>query len=79
MKHLFPIAIIAVFGLLTFGSCTKKSSTSGCTCKAKGVNNQDTTFTATKVDSGYTSLSAECTYADTVFKALYGTTYGCHM
>jgi len=70
--------IIAVFGLLTFGSCKKKSSNT-CTCKGKGAAMQDTSMSFSTVDSGYTSVSQECSTIDTIFKAFYGSGYGCHM
>jgi hypothetical protein len=79
MKRIIPFVAITIFGLLSFGSCKKSSSSNTCTCKGKGVLGQDTTITATKPDSGYTSLSAECSATDTVLKAFYGSGYGCHM
>ena len=78
IKKLFPYLIIAVFALLTFGSC-KKSSSSTCTCKSKGVSGQDTTGSYTKVDTGYVSLTAECDTTNILLKAVYGPNYGCHM
>jgi hypothetical protein len=77
MKKLFPIAIIAVFGLMTFASCSKKNSSSSCTCKLPGSGTADTTFSYTAY-TGYTSLSASCAASDSVAK-LFGTGYGCHM
>jgi len=79
MQKLFPFIIIVVFGLLSFGSCKKSSSSNTCTCKGKGILGQDTTVSSTKVDSGYTSLSAECAITDTLLIAIYGANYGCHM
>ncbi len=80
MKKLFPIAIIAVFGLLTFGSCSKKSSTaSTCTCKTKSSTLADTTFSFSTVAAGYSSLTAYCSYTDSVYKLVLGSSYGCHM
>ena len=78
MKKLFPFIIIAVFGLLTFGSC-KKSSSNTCTCKSKGVSGQDTTGSYSKADSGFVSVTAECDTVNNLLQALYGSSYGCHM
>jgi hypothetical protein len=79
MKRIIPLLAITIFGLLSFGSCKKSSSSNTCTCKGKSISGQDTTITATKVDSGYTSLSAECSNGDSILKAVYGSGYGCHM
>jgi hypothetical protein len=79
MKKLLPIVLMALVGFSTFTSCKKKSSSSACTCKYKGATGNDTTGTFTTVDSGYSSLSAECSVANTAFSGAYGSGYGCHM
>ena len=79
MKKLFPVAIIIICCLLSFGSCKKKSSTTTCTCKSKGDLMQDTTVSFTKVDSVFTSVSQECSELDTFIKDTYGSGYGCHL
>ncbi|MFI5196323.1 MAG: hypothetical protein ACHQD8_04475 [Chitinophagales bacterium] len=79
MKKLIPIVLIAVIGFTTFSSCKKKSSASTCTCKTKGVSGQDTTVLISTTTAGYSSLSAECSSADSALKIVLGTGYGCHM
>jgi hypothetical protein len=76
MKKLLPIAVIAVMGLLSFASCSKKSSSSKCTCTTPGVT-KDTTFSFTNAGS-YSSLSAACSSLDSGYKAI-GSAYGCHL
>lgn len=78
MKKLFPFLIIAVFALLTFGSC-KKSSSSTCTCKSKGVSGADTTYSFSTVITGYSSLTAYCDTSNVYLQAILGSGYGCHM
>ena len=79
MKKLFPIAIVAVFGLLSFASCSKKSTTSStCTCKYPSpFTTHDTTVSFSNAGT-YSSVTAACSAADSVYK-LIGTGYGCHM
>jgi hypothetical protein len=79
-KNLLPIMMIAVFGLLSFGSCKKKSSSNTCTCKERNsFDNADTTVSFSAVDTPYTSLSQECSAFDALEKAVLGSGYGCHM
>ena len=79
-KNLLPIMMIAVFGLLSFGSCKKKSSSNTCICKEKNAaGTGDTTVSTSTVDTPYTSLSQECSAADALEKLIDGSAYGCHM
>ncbi len=79
MKRAFPIAIIAVMGILSFtSSCKKKSSSNTCYCTTRGSHNQDTVQTFSTVDTPYTSVSQECSVAD-AFEKLDSARYGCHM
>ena len=79
MKKLFPFAIIAVFGLLTFGSCKKSSSNATCTCKSKGVSGSDTTYSFSTVAAGYASLTAYCDTSNSALQLVLGSAYGCHL
>ena len=81
MKNLLPIAIIAVSGLLTFGSCKKSSSTTTCTCHAQS-NGKDTTANITTAGSfngvTYTSLTTQCDSMNAYFSTL-GSGFGCSL
>lgn len=79
MKRLIPIILITVFGMLSFVSCKKKSSSSTCTCKEKGLSGQDTTVTFSAVDTPFTSLSTECTAFSSLMTMSYGSGYTCHL
>ena len=70
MKKLFPLAIIAVFGLLSFASCTKSSSTSStCTCTYKNPSSGvDTTVKYTSAPSG--TLTSFCSAEQTAYQLI---------
>ena len=77
MKKLFPVALITVFGLLTFASCSKKSSSSSCTCKYKVSTTKDSSFSFSSAGS-FSSLTAACDTFNSIY-SLQGTGYGCHL
>lgn len=60
MKKLLPIAVVALFGALTFASC-KKTNSSGqytCSCTYKGSSTGTDTTTKTTFGTGTTQSQA---------------------
>ena len=75
MKKLFPIAIIAVCGVLAFASCTKKTNSSGqytCSCTFKGSSTGADTTEKSVYPAGLSQATAttDCNAQQTTIQAI---------
>jgi len=66
MKKLFPIAVIALFGAMSFVSCSKSSSSASCTCTFP-INGKDTSYAFP------TNTTVTCAEENTIIQLAYPT------